>query len=88
MMPSPAETPESGRRQFINGVIWAVLSAALTIGLLVYAWQPDNDRRDFYLVAAALAGVATLVNAWSAYQGYRQSRTPPPSGSSSASPPT
>jgi hypothetical protein len=87
MNPAEAGPPQLGRRQFLQGVFWAVLSAALTIALWTYAAQPENPKRDFYTVAAVLAGLATLVNAWSAYQGYRQSRTPPSSDSSPASPP-
>jgi len=85
MNPAEAGPSQPGRRAFLQGVLWAVLSAALTLGLLIYAVQPENPKRDFYLVAAGLAGLATLVNAWSAYQGYRQCRTPPPSGSSTTS---
>jgi hypothetical protein len=79
MNPSDPGEASAARRQFIQGVIWTVLAAALAIGLLVYALQPENPKADFYYVAAALAALAAGVNGWSAYQGYRRARTPPAS---------
>lgn len=84
-MSSPANNEtQAARRQFLQGLIWTLLAAALTLGLAVYALQPDNPKSDFYRVAAVLAGLATVVNGWFAYQGYRRWRPPPPA----SSPPT
>jgi hypothetical protein len=77
---------QAARRQFVQGVIWTVLAAALALGLLAYALQPENPKADFYYLAAALAALAALVNGWSAYQGYRRARRPsPPAASPPAS---
>jgi hypothetical protein len=85
MNPSDHGEASAARRQFVQGLIWTVLAAALTVGLLIYALQPENPKADFYYVAAALAALAAVVNGWSAYQGYRRARTPPPSSSPPAS---
>lgn len=70
----------------LNGLVWALIAAGLTIGLAVYAMQPDNEKRNFYLLAAALAGLATLINVWWVYLGYQQIRQARPPGS--PAPPT
>jgi hypothetical protein len=85
MNPSDPGETSAARRQFVQGLIWTILAAALAIGLLIYALQPENPKADFYYVAAALAALAAVVNGWSAYQGYRRARTPPPASSPPAS---
>ncbi len=66
------QTPDDTRRQFITAAIWTVIAAVITIGILIYAMQPELEKRDFYYVAAAIAAIAAAANGYAAWQNWRR----------------
>src|SRR5262245_41269568 len=66
-MSSPQNTPPTdpratARKQFTSAVIWTVLAVVIAVVLFMQAAKPDNDKKNFYILAGVIAVIAALVN--------------------------
>lgn len=70
-------TPETPRgSQLSSAIIWSLGALVVAIFAFVRAGQLE-DKRTFYLIAGVVAAILAVVNGYSAWQAYQQSRTPP-----------
>ena len=81
-MSSPQNTPPTDPRtaahkQFTSAVVWTVLAGILAVVLFLQAARPDNDKKNFYILAGVIAVIAAIANGYAAWHAYRQSKTPP-----------
>jgi len=77
MSTPPAPPPLSPQKRFQSALIWTVIAAVAAVLVFLRAAQPDNEKRDFYLLAGAVAVIATIVNGYYAWVAYQQSKSPP-----------
>jgi hypothetical protein len=73
--PPPADPKEALRKQLTSAVIWTVLAAALAVFMFVYSNSVGPERKNFYLLGGAVAGIAALINGYNAWQTYEKTKT-------------
>jgi hypothetical protein len=79
--PAPQDDPKAAlRKQFVSALVWTILAAVLAVYLFVQASRPDNDKKNFYILAGVVAVIAAAANGYAAWNAHRQSKTPPTSG--------
>lgn len=73
----PADPKAEFRKQFISALVWTILAAVLAVYLFIQASRPDNDKKNFYILAGVVAVIAAAANGYAAWNAHRQSQTPP-----------
>ena len=73
----PADPRAEFRKQFTSALVWTILAVVLAVFLFVQATSPDNDKKNFYIIAGVVALIAAAANGYAAWNAHRQSKTPP-----------
>jgi len=73
----PNDPKAAAKKQLTTAIVWAVLSAVFASIMYKQADKVEAGKQSFYLLAAALGGVVTFVNGYSAWTLYQQSKQPP-----------
>jgi hypothetical protein len=77
MSAPPPDPKEALRKQLTSAVVWTVLSAALAVFMFVYSNKVDPAKKNFYLLAGAVAAIAAAINGYNGWLVYQKTKTPP-----------
>ena len=77
MTTPPTDPTSEGRKQLTSAIIWTVLAVVIAVLLFMQAARPDNDKKNFYVLAGVIAVIAAAVNGYAAWNLYQKSKTPP-----------
>jgi hypothetical protein len=76
MSMTPTDPPAPPRKELASALVWTL--GALVVALLAFIQAADGgEKRNFYLIAGAIAVIALLWNGYSAWLAYKQSKAPP-----------
>jgi hypothetical protein len=73
----PKNPNDATKKEMTTAIVWAVLSAVFAAIMYKQADKVEASKQSFYLLAAALGGVVTFVNGYSAWTLYQKSKQPP-----------
>lgn len=76
-MTTPTDPRSDLRKQLTSAIVWTVLAAAIAVLLFVQAVRPDNDKKNFYILAGVVAVIAAAANGYAAWNLYQKSQSPP-----------
>jgi hypothetical protein len=68
--------PPDPKKPLTGAILWLVVTAIVTAFMFFRAAE-NEEKRTFYLVMGVVGVIATTVNAHSAWQAYRQQKSPP-----------
>ncbi|MDW8196434.1 MAG: hypothetical protein RMJ56_02385 [Gemmataceae bacterium] len=77
--PASDDGPNRGSSDRTTAVVWTVLALGVAIFMFWYADRVEPEKRNFYLIGAAIAAIITVMNGWSAYSLFQKSKSPPKS---------
>jgi chromate transport protein ChrA len=77
-MSAPEPNPQDSQKDPSNAIVWALVPAAVAVGLLMYAGRIEPDKQKTYYILAGLAAVITAVNGYSAWALYKKANPPAP----------
>jgi hypothetical protein len=77
MSTAPPDPENFARKQFMSAMLWVVLSAAIAVVVFLRAAEPNQDKKNFYLLAGVVAAIAAIMNGYSAWQAYKKWKSPP-----------
>lgn len=73
--PTDSNDPKAAaKKQLTTAIIWAVLSAVFAAIMYKQADKVEAGKRSLYLLMAAVGGVITFVNGYSAWTLYQKSK--------------
>lgn len=76
MSTPPTDPPAPARKELTSALVWTL--GAVVVAILAFAKAADaGEKRNFYLIAGAIAMIAVLWNGYSAWLAYKQSKSPP-----------
>jgi hypothetical protein len=74
---NPKDPKEAAKKEMTNAVTWTVIAAAVAVGLFVYSGKVEPDKKNFYVIAAAVGAIVAAVNGYGAWTAYNKSKSPP-----------
>lgn len=76
-MSAPVPDPkDDAKKEQSNAVVWALASAALAVGLLMYAGRVEPEKQKTYYIFAGIAALIAGVNGYGAWALYQKSKPP------------
>ncbi|AWM39667.1 hypothetical protein GobsT_19810 [Gemmata obscuriglobus] len=76
-MSAPAPDPkDDAKQERSNAVVWALASAAVAVGLLMYAGRIEPGKQKTYYILAGLAAAVAAVNGYGAWSLYKNAHPP------------
>ena len=76
--PSPDPKDEAAKKERSNAIVWALVSAAVAVGLLMYAGRTEPEKQKTYYLFAGVAAVIAAVNGYSAWAVHKKTNPPAP----------
>ncbi|HEY1191295.1 MAG TPA: hypothetical protein VGE74_26915 [Gemmata sp.] len=77
-MSAPDPKDEAAKKEQSNTIIWALVSAAVAIGLFLYTGRIEPEKQKTYYILAGLAAAVAAVNGYSAWALYKKANPPAP----------
>jgi hypothetical protein len=76
MSTPPIDPPVPPRKELTSAIVWTL--GAVVVAILAFTQAADaGEKRNFYLIAGAIAVIAVLWNGYSAWLAYKMSKAPP-----------
>jgi high-affinity Fe2+/Pb2+ permease len=70
------EPNQAAKKELSGAITWAVLSAAVAVGILLYAGKVDQDKRSTYFLLGAIGLAVAAVNGYSAWTLSKKAKPP------------
>lgn len=77
MATSPNDPKADDRKRIVSAIIWTLLAAGVAVALFIQAARPENEKKNFHILAGTFAIVAAAVNGYAAWKLLQKTRTPP-----------